>query len=275
MCRPDDMALEFCILASGSGGNSLWVRGGGVEILVDCGLSARRIGMRLADVGRDLRDVQAVVCTHGHGDHVAGAAVLARRYGLSVYGSAGTLRHVRGDPPPEAMHVVDVRERFRIGGLEIRLCPTPHDAVGSASVVVADGETSIGIVTDLGRPTQQLVKHLEGVDALVLEMNHDLQMLIDGPYPETLKRRIHGDFGHLSNDQSAQMLAELLHPGMQHLALAHLSEHNNLPEIARDTAGEVLAKAALSPNLVVAEQHRPGEPVRLKTKRKGQLGLPW
>ena len=269
------MALEFCILSSGSGGNSLWVRGGGVEILVDCGLSARRIGDRLAAVGRDLRDVQAVVCTHGHGDHVAGAAVLARRHGVKVHGSAGTLRHVRGDPPPEMLQTVDVRDRFRIGGLEVRLCPTPHDAAGSCSVVVADGETSLGVVTDLGRPTPQLVKHLAGVDALVLEMNHDLQMLIDGPYPEVLKRRIRGDFGHLSNEQSAQMLAELLHPGLQHLALAHLSEHNNLPEIARDTAGEVLARAALSPNLVVAEQHRPGEPVRLATRRKGQLGLPF
>src|SRR5690606_31428278 len=103
--------------------------------------------------------------------------------------------------------------------------------------------------------------HLEGVDGLVLEMNHDLQMLLEGPYPEVLKRRIHGDLGHLSNDQAAELLRQLLHPGLQHLALAHLSEHNNLPEIARDRAGDVLADAALSPNLAVAAQHRPGEPV--------------
>ncbi|WP_373046728.1 MBL fold metallo-hydrolase [Vulgatibacter sp.] len=269
------MALRYAILSSGSSGNCLWVQGGGVEILVDCGLSARRIGERLAAVGGDLRNVQAVVCTHGHGDHVAGAAVLARRYGLEVHGSAGTLRHIRGEPPPERLHPVGVRDRFRIGGLEIRLAPTPHDAVGSCSVVVADGETSLGVVTDLGKPTETVRKHLEGVDALVLEMNHDRQMLIDGPYPEMLKRRIAGDLGHLSNDQSAELLAQLLHPGLQQLALAHLSEHNNLPEIARDTAGEVLANAALSPNLVVAEQHRPGEPVLLRTRRKGQLGLPF
>jgi phosphoribosyl 1,2-cyclic phosphodiesterase len=269
------MALEYCILASGSAGNCLWVKGGGVEILIDCGLSARRIGDRLAAVGGDLRNVQAVICTHGHGDHVAGAAVLARRHDLDIHATAGTIRHIRGAPPPERLQAVDVRARFRIGGLEIRLAPTPHDAVGSCSVVVADGETSLGVCTDLGRPTETIRKHLEGVDALVLEMNHDRQMLLEGPYPEVLKRRIHGDLGHLSNEQSAELLASIVHPGLQHLALAHLSEQNNLPEIARDVAGEVLANAAFSPNLVVAEQHRPGEPVRLVTRRRGQLGLPF
>lgn len=269
------MAIEYCILASGSGGNSLWVKGGGVQILIDCGLSARRIAERLSDVGGDIRDIQAVVCTHGHGDHVAGAAVLARRFGIDVHATAGTLRHIRGMPPPERLRVQDVRGRFRIGGLEIRLAPTPHDAVGSCSVVVEDGETSLGVCTDLGRPTETIRRHLEGVDGLVLEMNHDVQMLLEGPYPEVLKRRIHGDLGHLSNEQSAELLASLLHQGLQHLALAHLSEQNNLPEIASEVAGRVLADASLAPNLVVAEQHRPGEPVRLRTRRKGQLGLPF
>jgi len=267
------MALEYCILASGSAGNCLWIRGGGVQILVDCGLSARRIADRLAAVGQDLRDVQAVICTHGHGDHVAGAAALARRYGIEIHATAGTLRHIRGEPPPERLHTVDVRGRFRIGGLEIRLAPTPHDAVGSCAVVVADGDTSLGVCTDLGRPTEAIRKHLEGVDGLVLEMNHDLRMLLEGPYPEVLKRRIHGDLGHLSNEQSAELLARVLHPGLQHLSLAHLSEQNNLPEIARETAERVLDDAALAPGLAVAEQHRPGQPVRLETKRRGQLAL--
>src|SRR5262245_42116084 len=131
------MALEYCILASGSAGNCLWVRGGGVEVLLDCGLSARRIGDRFAAVGKHLRNVSAVVCTHGHGDHVAGAAVLARRHGLDVYGTPPTLREIRGEPPPEKLRPVGVRERFRIGNLEVRLAPTPHDAPGSASVVVS------------------------------------------------------------------------------------------------------------------------------------------
>lgn len=267
------MALDYCVLASGSSGNCLWVRGGGVEILIDCGLSARRIRDRLADVGRDLRNVQAVICTHGHGDHVAGAAVLARQYGMEIHASEGTQRWIRGEPPREALHTVDVRGRFRIGRLEIRCAPTPHDAPGSMSVVIDDGETSLGVVTDLGKPTPALVKHLAGLDGLVLEMNHDERMLLEGPYPEMLKRRIHGEHGHLSNEQSAQMLAELLHGGLQHLSLAHLSEHNNVPALARDVAARVLDEAGMRPNLVVAEQHRPGEPVRLVPRRKGQLGL--
>lgn len=267
------MALTYCILASGSSGNCLWIQGGGVEILVDCGLSARRIEGRLADVGRDIRDVSAVICTHGHGDHVAGAAVLARRHGISIQGTAGTLRSIRGEPPPEALETVSSRSRYRIGGLEIRLCPTPHDAPGSVSVVVDDGETSLGILTDLGKPTENLVRHLSGLDGLVLEMNHDLDMLRDGPYPESLKRRIHGDLGHLSNEQGAELLGRLLHPDLQHLSLAHLSEENNDRSLARDVAARVLGEAGRSPLLVVAAQDRPGEPVSLRRKRKGQLGL--
>lgn len=267
------MALEYCILASGSSGNCLWLRGGGVEILVDCGLSARGIAERMAEVGGDLREVQAVVCTHGHVDHVAGAAVLARRFGIEIYATEGTLRQVRGEPPPERIRPVGVRERFRIGGLEIRLAPTPHDAVGSCSVVVADGDTSLGICTDLGRPTETIRRHLEGVDGLVLEMNHDRRMLLEGPYPEVLKRRIDSDLGHLSNEQSARLLETLVHPGLQHLSLAHLSEQNNLPQLAADVAGEVLSRTGMSPRLAVAQQHRPGEPVRLHVRRKGQLSL--
>lgn len=267
------MALTYCILASGSSGNCLWIQGGGVEILIDCGLSARRIADKLADVGRDLREVSAVICTHGHGDHVAGAAVLARRHGLSIHGTAGTLQAIRGEPPQEALRITSSRSRFRVGGLEIRLAPTPHDAPGSVSVVVDDGETSLGILTDLGRQTEKLVEHLSGLDGLVLEMNHDETMLIEGPYPERLKRRIHGDLGHLSNEQGAELLGRLLHPGMQHLSLAHLSEQNNDPSLARDVAARVLGGAGLEPNLVVAAQHRPGEPVVLRPRRKGQLGL--
>lgn len=267
------MALTYCILASGSAGNCLWIQGGGVEILVDCGLSARRIAGRLADIGRDLKDVSAVICTHGHGDHVAGAAVLARRHGLSIGGTAGTLRAIRGEPPNEALRVHGSRSRHRIGGLEIRFAPTPHDAPGSVSVVVDDGETSLGILTDLGKPTDTLVQHLSGLDGLVLEMNHDEGMLLDGPYPERLKRRIHSDLGHLSNEQGAALLAKLLHPGLQHLSLAHLSEQNNDPLIVKDVAERTLGEEGGSPAVAVAQQHRPGEPVVLRPKRKGQLGL--
>lgn len=268
------MALEYCVLASGSRGNSVWVRGGGVELLVDCGLAARTLEARLASVGRELGAVQAVFCTHGHGDHVGGAAVLARKLGLAIHGTRTTLRCIPGEPPQEALHLFPRTGVVRLGGLEIRTAPTPHDITGSCAFVVSDGETSLGVVTDLGHPAHPLVEALGDLDGLVLESNHDVTMLREGPYPAHLKRRIESRVGHLSNEQSAAMLLRLAHPGLQHVTLAHLSEQNNDPSLARDEAEAVLARAAGRPNLAVSTQDRAGEPVLLRPRpRKGQLAL--
>src|SRR5205085_1687429 len=157
-------------------------------------------------------------------DHVGGVQVAARKLGVRVLGTPPTLASIRdlerGEP-------VGTRSRFTIGGLTVTCAPTPHDAAGSVSFVVSDGETSIGYVTDVGTHTRTLVDHLSGLDGLVLESNHDPDMLENGPYPENLKRRIRSGLGHLSNAQSARLLQKVLHPGLQQLTLAHLSETNN------------------------------------------------
>jgi phosphoribosyl 1,2-cyclic phosphodiesterase len=265
------MAIAYCVLSSGSAGNALWVRGGGVEVLVDCGLSARNVGWRLEQVGLDLGNVQAAVCTHGHGDHVRGAAVLARRHHLDIHATEQTLGWLRGDPPVERLRAIPRGGRFAIGGLTITSVPTVHDAPGSVAFVLDDGETRLGVVTDLGVVTENVVEAFGGLDGLVLEMNHDEGMLHDGPYPWHLKRRIAGERGHLSNRQAADLLARLAHPGLQHLTLAHLSEENNRPQTARAVAEGVLASAGVSPTLAVAGVKRPSEPVVLE--RAGQLAL--
>ena len=265
------MAMAYCVLTSGSAGNSLWLRGGGVEVLVDCGLSARRIAYRLADVGADVDEVQAVVCTHGHGDHVQGAAVLARRHGLEILGTEPTLGSLRGEPPLERLRPFACGGRFSVGRLRFESVATMHDCPGSCAFVVSDGETRLGVVTDLGVVTAGVVRALEGVDGLILEMNHDEIMLRDGPYPAFLKRRIAGSLGHLSNRQAADMLARLAHPGLQHLTLAHLSQENNRPAAALEAAEGVLDAAGVQPEVAVAGIERPCEPVTLQ--RTGQLML--
>ena len=148
------MGLAYCVLASGSGGNCVWVRGGGVELLLDCGLSARAIGKRLAEVGGNLSDISAAVCTHAHRDHVTGAAVLARRHGVDLYGTRTTLDRIYGAPPAERLHPIAPGGSVTIGGLTVRTCATRHDVPGSIALLITDGETSMALATDLGKATQ-------------------------------------------------------------------------------------------------------------------------
>ena len=266
------MAIDYCVLASGSKGNALWVRGGGVQVLVDCGISSRRLAHRLAEVGGDIRDIQAVVCTHGHGDHVGGVSVLARRHGARIYATEGTRGWIPGKPPKEALMALPTQGQVAIGGLTVNTVPTMHDAPQSVALVLRDDETALGVVTDLGLVTEAVVKAFSGLDGLVLETNHDAEMLRYGPYPAHLIKRIAGERGHLSNAQGAALLRRVVHPGLQHLTCAHLSEQNNTPEKARAVAEEVLGETGHRPGLAVAEQDRPGVPVCLGARK--QLGLP-
>ena len=269
------MSLTYCVLGSGSSGNCLWIRGGGVQLLVDCGLSARQICLRLEQVGASIEDVQAVVCTHGHGDHVAGASVLARRHGLDVWTTSGARRFLPTNIPDEKLHLLPLGGRVAFGGLSFETVQIPHDSPESVAFVVGDADTRLGIVTDLGVVPAAVIKAFSELDGLVLEMNHDEQMLADGPYPPRLKRRIRGNYGHLSNGQGAELLRQLLHPGLQRLTLAHISEHNNTPDLARVAAEKVLEYGPAKTALSIGEHDRPGEPIELKGRGRRQLRLPF
>jgi len=269
------MAISYCVLASGSGGNSAWLRGGGIEILVDCGLSARQIEHRLAAVGQSADHIHAIVCTHWHHDHVAGAAVLSRRHGIDLYATASTLRRIPGALSAERLHRLPSSGRVEIGGLKVSTTPTPHDAAGSVALCIADADTRVGVATDLGTPTPEIRRALAGVDGLILECNHDLDMLRDGPYPAMLKQRIRSRVGHLSNEQGARLAAELVHAGLQHLTLAHLSETNNTPGKAAGHVSSVLSRMGASwLELSVAGQHHPSEPVVLAPRAGGAALTP-
>ncbi|MDF1563843.1 MAG: MBL fold metallo-hydrolase [Deltaproteobacteria bacterium] len=267
------MAIAYAVLASGSKGNCTWVRAGDTAVLVDCGLSALAIRRRLEAIGESLAEVSAVICTHGHGDHVAGAAVLARKHGLRIHGTVETLARLPGSPPEASLVEVPREGRFALGDLTVQTVPTLHDAPGSFAVRLEVAGASLGVITDLGLPSEGLIRAFSGLTGLVLEMNHDEEMLLYGPYPEPLKRRIRSDLGHLSNAEGAALLARLLHPGLQQVTLAHLSETNNLPEHALSAARSVVG-ARGRPTLTVARQGAPGERVDLEIPRGGQLGLP-
>jgi phosphoribosyl 1,2-cyclic phosphodiesterase len=275
--------VRLCVLSSGSGGNSLWVEAGGARVLVDAGLSLRETRRRCASMGLDLRDLTDVLLTHEHADHSFGAATIARKLGARVHATPGTLQALR-DPPPRELCFPLPNDGVLLlgGGLHVRAIPVPHDAVEPVAYAFeerVDGRcVRAALVTDLGCVPRALALALRGLDALVLEMNHDTRLLLEGPYPASLKRRVRSDVGHLSNAQAAQLVGKVLHPGLRHLVLAHLSEQNNTPAHARREAEAVLEVHGGRAAVHVAGQARPLAPIELhpfaaRRQRPEQLAL--
>jgi len=265
--------VRLCVLSSGSGGNTACIEAGGARVLVDAGLSYRETRRRCAEAGLDLRDVTDVLLTHEHADHCFGAATIARKLGARVHATPGTLRALRDPPPAELCFPLPRDGVLLLGrGLHVRAVPVPHDAIEPVAYVVEERLDAgrcvrAAVVTDLGCAPRALAKALSGLDALVLEMNHDVRMLIEGPYPWSLKQRIRGNRGHLSNDQGARLLQDVLHGGLRHLVLAHLSEHNNTEAHARRAAERVLEKHGSRARICIGSQLRALDPVLLEPAR--------
>lgn len=256
------MPLDYCILASGSSGNAVWVRGNGTEVLLDCGIGPRGLRAPLAAVNTEVGNIRAVVCTHHHGDHAAGIPALARG-GADVYATPPTLRRLSKRVCASRLRPVEPGRTVNIGGLRVQTVPTSHDAPGSVALVVSDGVSKLGMATDLGRKTKRLVRAFSGVDAVILESNHDLNMLVHGPYPASVKQRIRSPFGHLSNAEAADLLADIAHRGLRHITLVHLSQENNTPEHAAAAVEPVLANCAANATLRVARRDSLDRPTTL------------
>ena len=242
--------IEFCSLGSGSRGNALLVRSHGACVLVDCGFGPRELERRMALRGMHPRDLDGVLVTHEHSDHAGGVAALARRHGLTVFASAGTARAARFDGV--RLEVLVGERREHIGDLEVLPVTVPHDAREPCQFVLGHRARSLGVLTDLGSVTPLVRERFGACDALLLECNHDREMLASGPYPWPLKQRVGGDWGHLSNTQAAELLAASRHAALQHVVAAHLSEQNNAPARARAALEAVLG--AGDPRLRVADQ---------------------
>ncbi|MDR1276683.1 MAG: MBL fold metallo-hydrolase [Candidatus Accumulibacter sp.] len=233
--------MRFASLGSGSKGNALLIESDGARILIDCGFSVRETVKRLARLSVSPDTIDAVLVTHEHGDHASGAFGFCDRFGIPVYMTKGTRRGAwKGGDAPAALHLIDSHRAFSIKGLDVTPFPIPHDAFEPVQFVVSDNRHCVGVLTDAGKVTPHIVLMLEKCDALVLECNHDVEMLSCSNYPAQLKRRIFGEFGHLSNDQAAVFLQTIGTARLQHVVAAHLSEQNNRPELALAALSAVL-----------------------------------
>lgn len=223
--------MRFASLGSGSRGNALLVEADGTRVLIDCGFGPRELGKRLARLGVEIGDVDAILVTHEHGDHVGGVARCAGRHGIAVFASAGTCA-AAGALAEVRVERFDSHSCFSVGGIEVHPYPVPHDAREPVQFVLADGRHRLGVLTDAGHVTPHMVSMLAACDAIVLECNHDPEMLARGSYPWHLKQRIAGRFGHLDNEAAAGLLRQIGTQRLQHVVCAHLSEQNNRPALA-------------------------------------------
>lgn len=231
--------IRFASLGSGSKGNALLVEAGPTRVLVDCGFGPREAARRLERLGVAPQSIAAVLVTHEHADHVGGVAACAARFGWTLHASHGTATAARqlADCPVRRF---DSHAAFAIGDLAIHPYPVPHDAREPTQFVFSDGARSLGVLTDAGCVTPHILAMLTGCAALVLECNHDADMLARGRYPPPLKRRIAGDYGHLDNRAAAGLLRGIGGAGLAHVVAAHLSEENNTPELARAALADAL-----------------------------------
>lgn len=252
--------MRFSVLGSGSRGNSTLIATGTTRLLVDAGFSARELTKRLASVGVEPHEVTAILVTHEHGDHTRGAGVFARAHGTPLMMTEGTLsachKLLRGG---EEVRTYRAGYPFEVEDLEVEPFITVHDAVDPVAVAVRETATGLrlGIATDLGRPTLQVMHALRGCDALIVESNHDESMLWSTRYPASVKARIASSHGHLSNQAATRLVLELLSPKLTVVVLAHLSEESNTPALARDAMEGALAGEGFRGTVEVARPDRP------------------
>lgn len=233
--------MRTCSLQSGSNGNAIYVEADGVRLLFDAGISGRQARLRLATHGRDVRDIDALILSHCHGDHTRNAGVFQRLFDLPILCTPATHDAIR----PYVGKLRDVRhfaagDTLTIADVRIHTLPTPHDADGSVAFIIEHNRRRLGLFTDLGHPFRALRDGIDAVDAAYLESNYDAAMLEAGSYPELLKERIRGAGGHLSNDEAAALLAGCRRKRLRWVALAHLSGENNRPDVALRTHRAVL-----------------------------------
>ncbi len=250
--------MKFCVLGSGSRGNSIYVESGATAILVDGGFSGKEIASRLARIGRDIACLKAIFVTHEHHDHISGVGVVSRRCRLPVFANEGTYRGA-GKTLTKLFQQAEFEtgEPIDFDGLRVRSFAISHDTADPVGFVIEDDKARLGICTDTGIPTRLISRRLSNCDGLVVEFNHDPEMLKNGPYPQSLKQRVKSSEGHLSNNDGAGLLSSVINDNLRHIVLAHLSETNNLPEIAYKEAEKVVRDRLELSVLTISEQQQP------------------
>ena len=256
--------LSLTTLASGSSGNSMLVSDGKTHILIDAGISARRITKSLRELGADPAELAGILITHEHSDHICGLTTLTKQFGMPVYASKGTGRQLcyRIAFLEDRLRVFEAGAAFEIGGLMVESFPTLHDTAESVGYTVSAGGRKAAVVTDLGRVTEAVARGIQGANLLVAETNYDPEWLQSGPYPYYLKERIQGDRGHLSNQAGADLACTAVENGASTVILAHLSKENNTPARAYDTVLSAMELRGI----------RPKTDVRLEVAPRSETG---
>ncbi len=244
--------MRFASLGSGSRGNATIIENQQTCLLLDCGFTLKETVRRLARLGKEPHQLDAILVTHEHSDHISGVGPLARKYGIPVYMTAGTCQSNRIGKI-ERLEQISSHDLFVIKDLQVQPIPVPHDAREPCQYIFEDGAKKLGVLTDLGSITPFVRQSYAKLNGLLLECNHDLDMLNQGPYPYRLKQRVGGDYGHLNNQQAAQLLTEIELQGLQHLVVSHISEQNNTPEFAAKAVAE--AMDCKSDWLTIADQN--------------------
>lgn len=232
--------MRLASIASGSSGNCIYIGSESTHLLVDAGISNKRIQQGLNEIGLKGQDLSGILITHEHSDHIKGLGVLARKYQVPIYSTQETLDEIcskqsLGEYDKGLLHPILPDGEFEVG--DLRICPfsIDHDAANPVAYRVWQGAKSAAVATDMGHYDEYIIRHLRGLDALLLESNHDVRMLETGPYPYYLKRRILGDHGHLSNENAGRLLSRILHDNLKKVLLGHLSKENNYEKLAYET----------------------------------------
>ena len=254
--------MRFAPLASGSSGNCTFVEAGDVRLLIDAGPSARRLADLLRGIDVDPASVSAILITHEHTDHIGGAAVFSRKYGIPVYANAETHEAMllkKTEISPGLIRVIEPDRIFYIRQAKILPFATQHDSARSMGYSVMHGACKCTVMTDTGRVTDQMLDAAAGSDVILIEANHDVEMLKCGPYPASLKHRILSARGHLSNEDCGAVLCRLYDTGVRNVVLGHLSEENNTPELARVTVESILQEKGIlrEMRIIVARRLEP------------------
>ncbi len=253
--------MRFCVLGSGSKGNCTYVESNGVGLLIDAGFSGVEVGRRLASVGVGIERIRAILVTHEHGDHVSGVGVLSRKYNLPVYANSGT-RLAAGKALDKVYAFIpfETGSSFTFFPFSIHPFAISHDTIDPVGFSINDGHCSFGYCTDTGMVSRLIHHHLQLCQGLVLECNHDLEMLKNGPYPPAIQQRIRSKNGHLANQEAIAFIEAVIHDRLRHVVLAHISQANNCHDLVRL---EIERSAVKGPRFSLACQEKPGELIDL------------
>lgn len=232
--------MRLCSIASGSSGNCIYVGSGDTHLLVDTGISKKRIEESLAELDVKGEELSGILITHEHTDHIQGLGVFSRKYEIPIYATVGTIAGIRGcgglgEIPDRLFRKIVKDTPFAIGDLNVKPFAISHDANEPTGFRIETEDKAVAIATDLGMYDEYIIENLKGLDAVLLEANHDIHMLEVGPYPYYLKQRVLGNQGHLSNELSGRLLCNILHDQLKYVVLGHLSKENNYPELAYET----------------------------------------